>query len=71
MANPVTHNTLDPSRLPVLLKSEEAAALLRLEVHTVRRMAQRGELVAVKLGRQWRYKRDSVMQQLEALGLYQ
>ena len=41
-----------------MMTSGEVAEYLRLDVQTVSRMAARGELPAVKLGREWRFKKD-------------
>ncbi len=35
---------------------DEVASYFRLEPQTVRAMARRGELPAIKIGRQWRFK---------------
>ena len=37
---------------------EEVAKYLRLNMQTVSRMAQRGELPAVKVGRHYRFRKD-------------
>jgi excisionase family DNA binding protein len=37
---------------------EEVAQYLRLNMQTVSRMAQRGELPAVKVGRHYRFRKD-------------
>lgn len=41
-----------------MLTATEVAMYLRLHVMTIYRMAQRGELPAVRVGRQWRFRRD-------------
>jgi excisionase family DNA binding protein len=37
---------------------EEVAKYLQLHPQTIARMAQRGELPAVKIGRHWRFRKD-------------
>ena len=39
---------------------EEVAEYLRLEPNTVRAMARRGELPAIKLGRRWRFHNSAI-----------
>lgn len=39
-----------------LLKQEEAAELLGIHPETLRRMAVRGEIPALKVGRFWKYR---------------
>ncbi len=55
------------STLPddVVLTVEEVAAFLKLDVQTVRALARTGELPAVKLGKQWRFRRDRLLAALE------
>ena len=48
-----------------LLTVDEVAKFLRLKPATIRSMARRGELPAIKLGRVWRFKRSSITQLLE------
>ncbi|UCE01049.1 MAG: helix-turn-helix domain-containing protein [Chloroflexota bacterium] len=48
-----------------LLKVEEVARILRLKPETVRAMARRGDLPAIKLGRVWRFRRSSISELLE------
>ena len=43
--------------LPKILTVAEAAQYLRLSVATVYRLAQAGEVPAVRVGRQWRVQR--------------
>ena len=42
----------------VMLTIDEVATYLKLHPLTVRRLARRGDIPAVKIGRQWRVKRD-------------
>ena len=39
---------------------EQVAEYLQLHVQTVARMAARGELPAVKVGRHWRFRKDMI-----------
>lgn len=41
-----------------VLNATEAAGLLRVSESTVKRMAVRGELPAVKVGKAWRFNRE-------------
>ncbi len=43
-----------------LMTSEEVAEYLRLDIQTVSRMAARGDLPAVKVGREWRFKKEYI-----------
>lgn len=43
----------------------EVADYLRLNEATVYRLAQQGKLPGVKLGRQWRFKKEAIDQMLE------
>jgi excisionase family DNA binding protein len=48
------------TELGELLTVAETARLLRVSVVTVRRLARRGELPALRVGSQWRIVRDSL-----------
>jgi excisionase family DNA binding protein len=43
-----------------VLTAEEAAAYLRVSTVLVRRLAQVGQLPGMKVGRQWRFRRDLI-----------
>lgn len=43
-----------------LMTSGEVANYLRLDVQTVSRMAAKGELPAIKVGREWRFKKEYI-----------
>jgi excisionase family DNA binding protein len=43
-----------------LMTVEEVAKYLQLNPQTVSRMAQRGELPAAKVGRHWRFRRETL-----------
>jgi excisionase family DNA binding protein len=46
--------------MEALLKVSEVAARLRVSVATIRRMVQRGQLPAIKIGKQLRYRESDV-----------
>lgn len=48
-----------------LLTVNEVAVILRLKPDTIRSMARRGDLQAIKLGRLWRFRRSSISHLLE------
>ena len=48
-----------------LLTVDEVAKILRLKPETIRSMARRGDLPAIKLGRVWRFRSSSITQILE------
>ncbi len=48
-----------------LLTVDEVARILRLKPETIRSMARRGDLPAIKLGRVWRFRSSSISQMLE------
>jgi excisionase family DNA binding protein len=50
------------SEVPLLLDSRGAGELLGLHYKTVERLAHAGRLPGVKLGRTWRFSRDSLIQ---------
>lgn len=39
---------------------EDVAAYLKLQPETIRSMARRGELPAIKLGKVWRFQRNAI-----------
>ena len=43
-----------------LLTVQEVALYLRLRPETVRAMVRRGELPGIKIGRVWRFQRDTI-----------
>ena len=48
------------SDLPLVLTTEQAAAVLQINRRTVSNMLDRGELQGVKIGKEWRVSRDAV-----------
>ena len=52
----------------LIMTVDEAAAYLNLDPLVVRRLARQGRIPAVKVGRQWRLKRDLLDRWLEEQG---
>lgn len=52
--------------LPELLTVAETAVVLRMSAPTIRRALERGELIGLRVGRQWRVERDSLTRPQEA-----
>jgi excisionase family DNA binding protein len=50
-----------------LLDSEEAAALLKIHPKTLQRMARRGEVVAIRIGKLWRFRASGLNEWLQKL----
>jgi excisionase family DNA binding protein len=53
-----------PESQPEVLTAEQLAALLQLDVDTVRRLVARGELPGRKVGGHWRFSRKAVLEWL-------
>jgi excisionase family DNA binding protein len=47
---------------------EEVALYLKLQPETVRSMARRGELPAIKLGKVWRFRKNAIHEMLKNMG---
>jgi len=60
---PLTREQIEA--LPEVLNVEEAAALLRLRVQTLRKLATRGEVPGGKLGGEWRFLKTRLMSLLD------
>ena len=54
---------------PLIMTISEVAEYLGLHELTVRRLAREGQLPALKLGRQWRVKRDLLEKWIEQRSL--
>lgn len=54
-----------------LMTAKEVAQYLRLDEHTVYRMARRGEIPAYKVAGKWRFRRGALEQWLESQGVQQ
>jgi len=44
-----------------VLNAKEAADFLRAHVETIRRLARKGDIPAYKIGKDWRFRRDALM----------
>jgi excisionase family DNA binding protein len=61
-AIPIRDDDFEP-----LLDTEEAAALLRIHPKTLQRMARKGEVVAIQIGKLWRFRRSALNRWLERI----
>ena len=43
-----------------VLTVEEVANYLRIDIRTVYRLAKRGDIPCIKIGRQWRFNREDI-----------
>jgi excisionase family DNA binding protein len=50
----------DKERLAAFLTTEDVLAYLRVTHRTIYRLARSGELPAVRIGRQWRFRRSDL-----------
>jgi excisionase family DNA binding protein len=50
----------DKKRLAEFLTTEDVLAYLRVTHRTIYRLARSGELPAVRIGRQWRFRRSDL-----------
>lgn len=48
-----------------VLNTQAAANLLGVHVETIRRLARKGKLPSFKIGKDWRFKRDALLQWME------
>ncbi len=60
---------MEKEELPPIMTIAEVAKYLGLHELTVRRLAREGEIPALKLGRQWRVKRDLLEKWIEKRSL--
>jgi len=49
-----------------LLKAEEASRMLRVPLSTLYRLTKQGVIKGVKIGKQWRYKREDILRYFNA-----
>lgn len=49
----------------VVLKTQAAAEMLGVHTETIRRLARKGELPSFKVGKDWRFRRDVLMEWME------
>ncbi len=58
-------NKADPgSSTDPLWTVEDVAAFLKLQPETIRSMARRGELPALKIGKVWRFQQHAILEML-------
>lgn len=50
----------------ILLKAKEASEILRVPLSTLYRLTKQGRIKGIKIGRQWRYKREDIMRYFNA-----
>jgi excisionase family DNA binding protein len=62
-------NTSQLSDLPLVLTSDQAAAVLQINRRTLTNMLDRGTLRGVKIGREWRVSRAEMMRFVEGDGM--
>jgi len=48
-------------RVPVILTSADACVLLGITDETLRKLAKKGEIPGVKIGRDWRFEKEQLM----------
>jgi excisionase family DNA binding protein len=49
-----------------LLKAEEASQILRVPLSTLYRLTKQGIIKGIKIGKQWRYKREDILRYFNA-----
>jgi excisionase family DNA binding protein len=50
----------DQKKPEKLMTLEEVAEYLRLSVHTIYKMAQKGKIPALKAGKKWRFRKGDI-----------
>jgi len=58
-------NNNKSDKLEKLMTLEEVAEYLRLSVHTIYKMAQKGKIPALKAGKKWRFRKEDIDYWLE------
>ena len=58
-------NVMQWSDLPLVLTSDQAAAVLQLKRRTIAKMLDRGDLHGVKVGKEWRVSRTELVRFVE------
>ena len=61
-------NVTQWSDLPLVLTSDQAAAVLQVNRRTLTNMLARGALRGMKIGKEWRVSRDEMMRFVKASG---
>ena len=54
-----------------LLDSDEAAALLRIHPKTLQRMARRGEIPGIQIGKLWRFRASTLNGWMNDIGTHE
>ncbi len=57
---PMSAGVQGPYATERLLDSHEAAALLKVHPRTLQRLAQRGEIAGIQVGKLWRFRASSI-----------
>lgn len=65
--NPLHSATEFDSLFEPLLDSDEAAQLLKIHPKTLQRMARRGEIPGVHIGKLWRFRRSELNAWIEKI----
>ena len=60
ITNSEIHTTTDP-----LWTVEEVAGYLKLQPETIRGMARRGKLPAIKIGKVWRFRKSAIKEMIQ------
>ncbi len=60
VARAVTTVRIAGNEIEILLDSQEAATVLGVHPRTLQRMAQRGEIAGVQVGKLWRFRGSSL-----------
>jgi len=55
-----SHGSYRGKEIEILLDSQEAATVLGVHPRTLQRMAQRGEIAGVQVGKLWRFRGSSL-----------
>lgn len=58
-------NIKSPAELAAFLTTEEVLAYLKVNPRTIYRLIRTGELPAVRIGRQWRFRQSDLDEWLE------
>jgi excisionase family DNA binding protein len=58
-------DTLGGTKLPSFLTTEEVLGYLKVNPRTIYRLIRSGELPAIRIGRQWRFRRSDLDDWLE------
>ena len=56
-----------PEHFEPLLDSDEAAALLKIHPKTLQRMARRGEIPGIQIGKLWRFRASDLAQWVQQI----